>query len=339
MTKELIARKSYLKSEPLTSIYFGGGTPSILEDEHLALLFETIHTHFKVSSNAEITFEANPEDINLAKLKFWNSLGINRLSIGVQSFHDKDLKWMNRIHSVSQSQEALDLVDSFGKMEYSMDLIFGSETTSMEDWIINLEKTIERKPSHISCYALTVEENTALHHLIKKGSKKESPQMKIKEQFYVGRNKLMEAGYIHYEISNYSLEGKHAVHNSNYWKSKHYLGIGPSAHSYDGNSRSWNLANNAHYMNAIDSNKNAEVREELGPTDIYNEYVMTRLRTKWGINKNEFESSFQDEYIKHFHKELPALLDAGFIVESNDTFTLSEKALIIADNVSSDLFF
>jgi len=339
MVKEFESRKTYLGPEALTSIYFGGGTPSLLKDDSLSQIFVSINKHFKIEENAEITLEANPEDISLKKLEFWNSLGINRLSIGIQSYHDEDLKWMNRIHSTEQSEEALDLVDEFGRMEYSLDLIFGSETTSNQIWINNLEKAIDRKPCHISCYALTVEENTALHHFIKKGSKKDSPQEKIKDQFYLARKMLIAASYIHYEISNYSLKNKHAVHNSNYWKSKHYLGIGPSAHSYNGNTRSWNLANNAHYMSAIETNSNAEVIEELSHKDKYNEFVMTRLRTIWGIKKSEMESMFPEKFAQHFYNELSSLKDTELILEKGDTFTLSEKALIIADSVSSDLFY
>ena len=336
---ELDSRKTYLGSKALTSVYFGGGTPSILKDDSLRQIFDSIHKHFEIEKNAEITFEANPEDINKEKLEFWHSLGINRLSIGIQSYHEEDLQWMNRIHSAKQSEEALDAVEEFGKMEYSLDLIFGSETTSNIVWEKNLSKVIKRRPSHISCYALTVEENTALHHFIKKGTKKDSPHQKIKDQFYLARKLLMDAGYSHYEISNYSLENKEAAHNSNYWKSKHYLGIGPSAHSYNGTSRSWNLANNAHYIDAIKTNKNAEVKEVLSLEDQYNEFVMTRLRTKWGIKKAELESLFQENFVQHFYKEVKTLIDSELIEEHSDTFTLSEKALIIADSVSSDLFF
>lgn len=339
MVKEIESRKAYLGDQALSSIYFGGGTPSLLKDDSLTQIFASIHKHFNIEENAEVTLEANPEDISLEKLELWNSLGINRLSIGIQSYHDEDLKWMNRIHSVKQSEEALDLVDGFEKMEYSLDLIFGSDTTSNELWIKNVEKAIERQPSHISCYALTVEENTALHHFIKKGIKKDSPQEKIKDQFYIARKMLTKANYIHYEISNYSLENKHAVHNSNYWKSKHYLGIGPSAHSYNGVTRSWNLANNAHYLSAIDTNNNAEVIEELSTKDKYNEFVMTRLRTKWGINKSELESLFSERFTQHFYNEMKVLKDSELILEHSNTFTLSEKALIIADSVSSDLFY
>lgn len=339
IVKEISHRKDYLTNKELTSIYFGGGTPSILQDKHLSEIFNSIHRHFDLSKEAEITFEVNPEDINLSKLEFWYSLGINRLSIGIQSFYQQDLKWMNRIHSVDQSTQALDLVDSFGKMEYSLDLIFGSDTTTNEMWKENLRLATERKPSHISCYALTVEDNTALDHMIKKGSKKESPQEKVKDQFYMAREFLMAAGYEHYEISNYSLPGKNATHNSNYWKSIEYLGIGPSAHSYNKESRSWNLANNAHYLSAIEENKNAEVIELLSDSDKYNEFIMTRLRTKWGIKQSNLENLFSQKFVKHFETEAQILLNQSLLVEEEGTFTLSEKALIIADTVASDLFY
>lgn len=337
--KEIDTRKNYLDSNLLSSIYFGGGTPSILTKEQLGLIFNSITKHFKIDSNTEITFEANPEDITYDNLCFWNELGINRLSIGIQSFHQEDLTWMNRIHNVDQSIKALDLVDDFGKLDYSMDLIFGSESTSNKNWETNLQMTIDRKPSHISCYALTVEENTALHHHVKKGTKKESPQQKIKSQFYLARKFLQEAGYEHYEISNYSLPGKNAVHNSNYWASKSYLGIGPAAHSYNGISRSWNLSNNIHYIKAIAEHDNAQVSEQLTETDKYNEFIMTRLRTKWGINKKEILQNFNAKYNQYFNSEVQSLIQSKLIIENKDSFTLSESALIIADRVSSELFY
>ena len=339
MIKELKYRQDYLEDKNLSSIYFGGGTPSIINDKLLARLFEAIHSHFNIMDKAEITFEANPEDINLEKLEWWNSLGINRLSIGIQSFNQADLDWMNRIHNVNQSEQALDLVDQFGKMEYSMDLIFGSEPTTDEVWKDNLSRTIERKPSHISCYALTIEENTALHHFVTKGKKKEAPQEKIKTQFYQARTLLQQAGYDHYEISNYSLPDKNAVHNGNYWKSKPYLGIGPAAHSYNVKSRSWNFAHNATYMQSINENKSAEISELLTPQDQYNEYIMTRLRTKWGIHKKELNTDFEKKFSDHFYKEVQESIKNGFIIDNESTFALSEKSLIIADTISSDLFY
>lgn len=339
MIKEMEFRRDYLEDKSLQSIYFGGGTPSILDDELLADIFKSIHRNFDIGDHAEITFEANPEDITQDKIEFWHSLGINRLSIGIQSFHQADLEWMNRIHNIEQSEAALNLVDDFGKLEYSMDLIFGSETTSDDIWIKNVKRTIDRKPTHISCYALTIEENTALKHFVKKGEKKEAPQEKIRTQFYQARNLLTEAGYDHYEISNYSMPGKNAIHNSSYWKSKPYLGIGPAAHSYNKKSRSWNFANNATYIKSIDENKSAEVSEQLSEQDQYNEFIMTRLRTKWGINKEELKASFERRFSDHFFQEVQNGIKQGFITESESTFALSEKSLIIADTVSSDLFF
>ncbi len=339
MIKEMEYRRDYLEDKKLRSVYFGGGTPSILEDNLLGNIFEAIHRHFEVEDEAEITFEANPEDISQEKIEFWHSLGINRLSIGIQSFDQADLNWMNRIHNIQQSETALNLVDDFGKMEYSMDLIFGSETTTDEIWIENVKRTIRRKPAHISCYALTIEENTPLQHYVNKGQKKESPQEKIRTQFYQARMLLTEAGYDHYEISNYSLPGKNAVHNSSYWKSKSYLGIGPAAHSYNKKSRSWNFANNATYIKSIEENKTAEVSEQLSEQDQYNEFVMTRLRTKWGINKEELITNFERRFSDHFFQEVKTSIKAGFITENESTFALSEKSLIIADTVSSDLFY
>jgi len=339
MIKELEYRQDYLQNKNLKSIYFGGGTPSILKDELLGRLFKEIHKHYQIDDHAEITFEANPEDITKEKLAFWHSLGINRLSLGIQSFHQADLEWMNRVHNVQQSEIALDFIEEFGKMEYSLDLIFGSESTTDEMWLSNLNKAIDRRPTHISCYALTIEENTPLHHFVAKGSKKESTQEKIKRQFYQARKILSEAAYDHYEVSNYSLPGKHAIHNSSYWKSIPYLGVGPAAHSFNKNSRSWNFSNNATYIKAIHENQTAEVSEELSEKDKYNEFVMTRLRTKWGVDKQELRNSFDNKYVQHFLQEVASSLEEGFIIETDSTFALSEKSLIIADTVSSDLFY
>lgn len=339
MVKEIESRKDYLEDKNLKSIYFGGGTPSILKDHLIRKLFETIHKNFSVDPDAEITFEANPEDISQDKLKSWHDQGINRLSIGIQSFNQQDLDWMNRIHNIKQSEQALDLVDQFGKIEYSMDLIFGSEPTTDPIWMDNLERTIARKPSHISCYALTVEENTPLHHFVTKGNKKEATQEKLSRQFYQARKMLTDVGYDHYEISNYSLPNKNAVHNTNYWKSKPYLGIGPAAHSYNKTSRSWNFANNATYIKSINENNTAEVAEQLSDKDRYNEFVMTRLRTKWGVDKAELNLNFSTEFSDHFKQEVKTSILAGLILESESTFALSEKSLIIADTVSSNLFY
>ncbi len=335
---ELRKRKDYLsRSMPLQSIYFGGGTPSIISISNLKKIFESIRLHFQIHDDCEITFEANPEDINKQKLSSWIDLGVNRLSIGVQSFVDSELKWMNRIHNSTDTHNALDLVNN-EDLSYSLDLIFGIPGSTKESYQKNIEKALKLKPDHISAYALTVEEGTLLAHQIHKNISQQPNDLESKAQFYLSHDIFTANGYEHYEISNYARDSKYAVHNSNYWKGVHYLGIGPSAHSYNGESRSWNVANNAKYISIINEGLDVNTTEALTTEDQFNEKIMVGLRTKWGINLPELTSKFPPKFIAALINNLEEKVNDGWIIKDKDNYTLSKEALILADGIASDMF-
>ncbi len=337
LAREMEMRIDFLKSKKLTSVYIGGGTPSIISTTNLKYLFNAIHSTFEVMTNAEVTLEANPEDISKENLKTWKEVGINRLSLGVQSFHDQDLDWMNRIHDADAVSNALNLIQE-ANIEYSLDLIFGTPGLTKEMWIQNLHTAIELKPSHISAYALTVENKTALHSMVQKGQVKESPPELISEQFYIADELLEKAGYLHYEISNYALPGKEAVHNSNYWDSKEYLGIGPSAHSYNGTLRSWNISSNAQYLSFLSAKHNPSTHEELTPFDQINEYLMTRLRTSKGMNIQDWNQRFAASLRKEPEEMINKKLKSGEMISDGENYKLNKTYLFTADSVISDLF-
>lgn len=337
LTREMEMRIDFLKTKILKSVYLGGGTPSIISIPNLKYLFQSIYKIFEVEKNAEVTLEANPEDISEEKLTAWKEVGINRLSLGVQSFHDQDLDWMNRVHDSETVTKALKLIKK-ANIEYSLDLIFGTPGLTMEMWIQNINSAIKLKPSHISAYALTVENKTALHTMIKKGQVLESPPDLIREQFYIADELLEKAGYLHYEISNYALPGKQAVHNSNYWNSEEYLGIGPSSHSYNGSMRSWNVSSNGQYLSFLSAKRNPSTHEELTPYDKINEYLMTRLRTTKGINIEDWNNRFDESLRKEPEEILNKKIASGEIILDENNYKLNKAYLFTADSVISDLF-
>jgi oxygen-independent coproporphyrinogen-3 oxidase len=333
MLDELKMRVSYLDGEPISSIYFGGGTPSLLEEGDLSRFFEAIYRHFDVKASVEITLEANPDDLSPEKLAILAASPVNRLSIGVQSFHEAELLWMNRAHSSEESWKCLNTAKEAGFDNISMDLIFGIPMSSHELWQENLKRTIDLGIPHISSYALTVEEGTALGHWVKKGREKEAKDEFVMEQFDMGVNALEAAGYVHYEISNFALPGREAVHNSNYWRSKPYLGIGPSAHSFDIASRTMNVANNARYVKAIKEGQSFSETEVLSGETKYNEYVMTRMRTIWGVDERDLGDFKED-----FHKQVAALIKNGWVEEEDGIYRLTPIGKHYADAVAAELF-
>lgn len=335
---EIDLRYQYLAETELESIYFGGGTPSLLSNFHLMQIFETIQKHFTITKGAEITLEANPDDLTEEKLKALKLTPINRLSIGVQSFFDNDLKWMNRAHNSNQAIKAISFAKQIGFHNITIDLIYGTPGLSNKNWLKNIETAIELKVNHISSYALTVEPKTTLHSFIKKGKYKQTNDEQAAEQFEILVNTLTENGFIHYEISNFGKAGFLAKHNSNYWKGKHYLGIGPSAHSFNTSSRSWNISNNANYIKSIMDLKPLISEEILSANDQINEYIMTGLRTIWGCDlnyiSNQFGANEKDRILKqaekHFINEL--------IIIENNILKTTPKGKFFADGIASDLF-
>jgi len=337
MKKEIELRKDYLTS-PLLSIYFGGGTPSLLAVDEIESLLGEVQKNFNVEPDAEITLEANPDDLSPLKLKELLNAGINRLSIGVQSFFDEDLLFMNRTHNSKQALLSIKSAQDTGFENISIDLIYGTPTLTDKNWQANLQQFDELKVPHLSAYSLTVEPKTALAHLIKKGSMPDVDENRSNKQFKILIDKMKSNDFIHYEISNFAKDGFISRHNSSYWLKEKYLGIGPSAHSYNGDTRSWNVANNNTYIRSIEKGEPCYQTEELSTSAKYNEYIMTSLRTIWGCDLDYILSYFKEELLAHCLKEAEMHIVSGMINKKNSKLTLTEKGMFIADKIASDLF-
>ncbi|RMA66404.1 radical SAM family heme chaperone HemW [Ulvibacter antarcticus] len=334
---ELELRKAELQEE-VETIYFGGGTPSLLASEELAAIFETIYKHYKVSKNPEITLEANPDDLSEEKLKTFKSAGINRLSIGVQSFFEEDLQLMNRAHNEKEAFASIEMAQLFFE-NISIDLIYGIPGMTNERWLKNLEIAISLNVPHLSCYALTVEPKTALETFIKKGIVPE-----VEDGVAADHHKLLiaetsKAGYDNYEFSNFGKDGFYSKNNTAYWQGKPYLGIGPSAHGYNGKERSWNVSNNTIYIKKIREGELPLTKELLSINDRFNEYVMTGLRTKWGISMKRVETEFGSEYRKHIDNQSKNHINNGILKFDGDILKITAKGKFLSDGVASDLFF
>ncbi|WP_314241143.1 radical SAM family heme chaperone HemW [Empedobacter tilapiae] len=338
INKELEIRKNEI-NQPLETIYFGGGTPSILTENELDSIFNTISKNYVTSSIKEVTLEANPDDLNKEKLNFLKSTPINRFSIGVQSFFEEDLRLMNRAHNALEAESSIKLVQDFGFENITIDLIYGSTTTTNEMWKQNLQKAIELNVPHISSYALTVEEKTILDHQIKKGVTKPVDEDRQNEQFQLLVDTLTANDFIQYEISNFGKEDYFSLHNSNYWKGIHYLGIGPSAHSYNGKIRAWNIANNSKYVQAINKNNLPQEIEVLNEVEQFNEMIMIGLRTIYGIDLNRINSEFSQPLVDSFHHELNQLINENLVAQLENKIILKPEAKFFADGIASRLFY
>ncbi len=338
LCKELEMRKDYLPERALASVYFGGGTPSLLTKKEIAQILDTIAGYYTIKSDAEITLEANPDDVSREALRDFRQLGINRLSIGVQSFFDEDLRWMNRSHNAADTERCLEDARLEGFDTLTIDLMYGSPTTTDEQWAQNLEKAVSYGIGHLSAYCLTVEEKTALHHLIRTNRTEAPDADTAVRQFQFLQTFLADAGYVHYEISNFCLPGMEAKHNTAYWKGKPYLGIGPSAHSYDGKSRAWNIAHNPKYVEAIGNGILPLETEVLTDTDRYNEYIMTGLRTMWGVTLDEIQN-LGGPYFDYFLKLSQRLTGVGDLHSEGGVYTLTSKGKAFADRIAAQLFY
>lgn len=338
LQKELVLRKKELPEAPLQTIYFGGGTPSLLSFEELEAIFETIYSNFEISENPEITLEANPDDLSEEKIRELANSKINRLSIGVQSFFEADLKLMNRAHNAEEALQSIQLAKAkFDNI--SVDLIYGIPGMSVERWQKNIEIALNLDIPHISSYALTVEERTALKKFIEKGKIKPVDDALAAEHFELLRAKLKSAGFQHYEFSNYGKPGYFSQNNTAYWLGKPYLGIGPSAHSYDGNCRKWNIANNTLYIKALEKSELPIEIEKLNTTDRYNEYIMTRLRTHFGVDLQDVQSKFGKKYLNYLQEESAMLLQKKLVKITNNTLHITEKGTFLSDGIAADLFY
>lgn len=322
----------------IESIYFGGGTPSLLLPEELALIFEALSKKFTLPAQGEVSLEANPDDISIAKLIAWRNLGVNRLSIGVQSFFDEDLRWMNRAHNAQQSLDSIRSAQDKGFENITIDLIYGLPEASDIRWAKNVERVTELHIPHISCYALTVEPRTALHSLIQKNKSRDiNPEQQVRQSIYL-MNRLGEAGYEHYEISNFALPGKRSIHNSSYWLGKCYYGFGPSAHSFNGtDTRSWNIANNALYIQSLRNGKIPSEKEILTTTQRLNEYIMTALRRIEGIDLEYIGKIYGSVFVEHLLHSSQRFLPDKLSLENNK-LRLTQMGKHFADGIASDLF-
>ena len=335
---EIEMKKNRLDHQQVDSIYFGGGTPTTLPSSALQKILATIEQLFSISSNAEITIEANPDDLTAQKIAELRQLPVNRFSIGTQSFFNEDLIWMNRAHNAQEATDCIKRSQDAGFEKLTIDLIYGYPMLSDQKWATNIQMALDLEVPHISAYALTVEPRTALAHAIEKGKQPQISDDQSAEQFLMLVEKLTSNGFEHYEISNYSLPGKYAVHNTNYWKGIPYLGIGPSAHGFDGTDRYINIANNAKYLENIGKKQLPETIEQLSNADKFNEYVMTSLRTMWGISLEKVSAEFgkrPKELILHHVK--PYLADEKVYIDNNNIF-LSNKGKLFADGIAAALF-
>lgn len=344
MQKEIVQKKEQLTGIMVGTIYLGGGTPSLLTGQELTELLDLLHKHYLVSKDAEITLEANPDDLSVSSLISWRKAGINRLSIGVQSFHEPDLIWMNRAHTAAESLQGIALVREAGFDNFSIDLIYGTPGLSDQDWLANVDRAITMQIPHLSCYALTVEEKTALAHLIKTKKMQDTDPEQQSRQFILLMDRLRAAGYEHYEISNFALPGWRSRHNSAYWKGELYLGFGPGAHSYDGRFRSWNKPNNTLYVRAIEEGTSFSEQEELTPENRRHEYIMTSLRTMEGVDLVHFHKEFGPpaahqlelqvaEYLKLTESEGPIRLR-----KTPGNIRLTDEGKLFADGIAGFLF-
>lgn len=325
------------REEQIETLYFGGGTPSILESAEIKRLITAVSDNYTLAGDAEITLEANPDDITPGKLRRWKESGINRLSVGIQSFDDENLKWMNRAHDASQAIRSLTWIKEAGFSNYSVDLIFGIPHLTDEKWISNIDRVIAAGAPHIACYALTVEPKTALAGMIRLGKKEDVNQEDQARQFEILMTKMHQAGYEHYETSNFALAGFRSRHNSSYWQQKRYLGIGPSAHSFDGENRYWNIANNPLYIKAINDGALFFEHEHLTPAQQFDEYIMTGLRTIEGVSLEQIRIRFgNDVYDKTIGKL--KTIPNDWIDRHDENIFLTDRGKLFTDRISVDLF-
>jgi oxygen-independent coproporphyrinogen-3 oxidase len=335
--KELEMRKNEFKNTTIETIYFGGGTPSLLNINEIENIINTVYKFYKVNANPEITLEANPDDLSKDQLKKLAKSPINRLSIGIQSFFEEDLKLMNRAHNAQEAKDCIAQASKYFK-NVSIDLIYGIPGLSNDRWIKNIETALSFNVPHISSYALTVEPKTALQKFIDKGIVANVDDEQAQEHFQLLLDYLQAADFIHYELSNFGKEGFFSRNNSAYWQGKSYLGIGPSAHSFNGQQRSWNVRNNSIYINSIKNDILPSEVETLTVTDRYNEYVMTGLRTIWGVSVTKVETEFGKSYKNYLLKQAQKHINEHLLYLDDDKLLVAKKGKFLSDGIAADLF-
>ena len=337
LAKEIALRKNEFQNEIVKTIYFGGGTPSILSINDIHYLIDEVFRNYKVIENPEITVEANPDDLDNETIRQFANSPINRLSIGIQSFFEDDLKLMNRAHNSAEAKKCLEIATQYFD-NISIDLIYGIPNMSNSNWLQNIETALSFNVPHISSYALTVEPKTALHTFIQKGIIAQPDDDVAQEHFHLLVDKLEENGFIHYELSNFGKENYFSKNNSSYWLGKKYIGIGPSAHSYNGVSRSWNVSNNTLYLKSIAENQLPSEAETLTKTDRYNEYVMTGLRTIWGISLDRIEQEFGKSYLDYLNQQAFNYIEDHLLFVDDNILRTTKSGKFLSDGIASDLF-
>ena len=337
LAKEMELRKDEFEKEEVETIYFGGGTPSVLSIDDIRFLIHSVYQNYNVIENPEITLEANPDDLDEETILQFANSPINRLSIGIQSFFEDDLQLMNRAHNMEEAKKCL----AFATQHFdniSIDLIYGMPNMSNEKWLQNIETALSFNIPHISSYALTVEPKTALHKMIKSGTISNLDDDLAQQHFHILIDKLQENGFVHYELSNFGKPDYFSKNNTAYWLGKKYIGIGPSAHSFNGKSRSWNVSNNSLYLKAIAENKLPSEIEILSKTDQYNEYIMTGLRTIWGVSLERIEAEFGSNYLEYLHQQAEKYISDNLLTVENNILKTTKKGKFLSDGIASDLF-
>lgn len=337
--QEIELRKDYLKGERIETIYFGGGTPSQLNKEDFVQIFAEIYKNFKIADDAEITMEANPDDLNNTYLKTIASLPFNRLSMGVQSFNDEELRFLKRRHSAERAKDAVLEAKTFGFKNISIDLMYGLPNQTLDIWYKNLEEAIHLDIQHISSYHLIYEQGTRLYRMFKLGDVKQVDEDLSVEMFSAMIDKLASAGFEHYEISNFAKEGLYSKHNSSYWQGKKYLGLGPAAHSYDGENRAWGVPSISKYVEHINNKELPIEIEYLDKNTRYNDFILTGMRTKWGVNLSDLERLFGTNKKDYCLKNVTKYINQGSVVNQNNVLKLTKDGIFISDGIMSDLMW
>lgn len=338
MLRELSLRENYLEGQTIESIYFGGGTPSLLNETEISRLIDAVGKYYSINADVEITLEANPDDLDAVKVADFRKTAINRFSIGIQSFFEEDLKWMNRAHNASEAESAIKRVQDAGFENITADLIYGYPLLTEDKWDSNIQKMTQMDVPHISAYSMTVEPQTALGQFVKTGKQKPMNEGQSADQFIQLMEELQAKGYEQYEISNFAKAESYSKHNSNYWRGVSYLGIGPSAHSFNQEARQWNISNNSKYISALARKELPFEEEILTPENKINEYIMTSLRTKWGVDVDFLKTTFASRYFGNLDEQLNDWVKKGKLTSENNCYTLTLAGKLLADHIASELF-
>ena len=331
-------KNKYLGSQPVETIYFGGGTPSILEEKYIAKILKTIYKYFSISKFLECTLEVNPNDLTVDKTRSLIKLGVNRFSVGAQSFDDIQLKLLNRSHTSKQIERSIKLIQDLGVYNINIDLMYGTPNLKNKLWENNLMKAVSLNVTHMSCYCLTIEKGTVFYKMVNSGNLKLDSDDNIKLQFLTMRDILRRNNFVHYEISNFCIPSFESKHNSSYWKGKNYLGVGPSAHSFNGKKRHWNIKNNYKYIDALNNDNNYFEEEILTKKNIANEYILTNIRTNKGLARNILSRLTNNIEYSKLMSQLDKLINDSLIINKKDRFYLTQNGMILCDKITTDLF-